>query len=146
MISIDCIWTRNDSYPYFSGRNWPANYTPDTSAELSTVNDGLLSLAGKSSYHGIMNYYLYNETRFPGKGSSKFEYAVTSFVPGPGPMKVIDNGRLMEQVLGSVRIFDPEQLVSPNLIPVPLYPGMIDLDPSKIPLSAWQELRVSRNG
>jgi len=132
VILIDCIWTRNDSYPFFYGRNWPASYTPNTSAELSTVNDGLLSLAGKRYHDGVLNYYLYNETRFPGKGSSKFEYAVTAFAPHSGLMRVIDNEGFMEQALGSVRIFDPETPQPVMLIRLPLYPGMIDLDLSKI--------------
>jgi hypothetical protein len=143
VISIDCVWTRNDSYPYFYGRNWPAGYTPDTSAELSTVNDGLLSLAGKRYHDGIANYYLYNETRFPGKGDSKFEYAVTAFVPHPG-LEVIDNEKLMEQALGSVRIFDPGKPQPATLIRLPLYPGMIDLDLLKVQPTE-PELNASRN-
>ncbi len=133
-VFIDCLWTRNDAYPYFYGRNWPDNHTPDSSAELSTVNDGLLSLAGKNSYDGMMNYYLYNETRFPGKGDSKYEYAVTSFVPGQGLMRTLDNEDIMEHTLWSIRIFDPGKAQPPNPIPLPLYPGMINLEkPSEIP-------------
>jgi hypothetical protein len=146
VIYIDCIWTRNDSYPYFYGRTWPVNGTPDTSAGLSTVNDGLLSLAGKNSYDGIMNYYLYNETRFPGKGSSKFEYAVTSFVPRPGLMRILDNERIMEDTLWSVRIFDPENPLPANPIRLPLYPGMITLvEPSKIQPEG-RDSNVSKTG
>jgi hypothetical protein len=140
-ISIDCVWTRNDSYPYFYGCNWPAGHTPETTAELTTVNDGLLSLAGKSYRDGVVNYYLYNETRFPGKGDSKFEYAVTTFVPHPG-LRTIDNDRLMDQSLGSVGIFDPENPQPATPIRLPLYPGMIDVDLSKNQ-PAGQELNAS---
>jgi hypothetical protein len=126
VIAIDCLRTRNDAYPYFYGLDaWPGNDTSGQSAELNTVNDGLLSLAGFRDYSGPVRYYLYNETRFPGRGSSKFEYVVASFVPDPSPMKTIDNGLIVEQALDSVRIFDPAQKPE-NLIRLPLYPGMIE--------------------
>ncbi|HTY14222.1 MAG TPA: hypothetical protein VMC42_00780 [Methanoregulaceae archaeon] len=125
VIIIDCLWTRNDAYPFFySLDNWPGNDTAGQSAEQRTVNDGLLSLAGVCDYSGPVSYYLYNETRYPGRGSSKFEYEVASFVPDPSPMMTTDNDLIVEQALRSVRVFDPAQKPE-NLIQLPLYPGMI---------------------
>jgi len=124
-IAIDCVWARNDAFPYYYGLNWPGNDTMGHSVEISRENDGLVSVAGKHEYNGSMNYYLYDETRFPGRGNSKFEYAVTSVIPDPGPVSITDNDLIVEQAIGSVRIFDPGQ-PQKNFTPVPLYPGMIE--------------------
>ena len=126
VIYMDCLWTRDDAYPYFYGRNWPDNYIPDSSAELRAVNEGLLSLAGKNSYDDLVNYYIYNETRFPEKGNSKYEYAVTSFVPGQRPVRILDNENIMEHTLSSIRIFDPAQ--PEDKLQLLLYPRMVVLD------------------
>jgi hypothetical protein len=145
IIVIDCLWTRNDAYPYFYGLDaWPGNDTSGQSAELNTVNDGLLSLAGIRDYSGPVSYYLYNETRYPGRGSSKFEYEAYSFVPDPGPMRTVDSDLIVEQALGSVRIFDPAQKPE-NPILLPLYPGMIRTTGLSGVLRADGDSNVSQN-
>jgi hypothetical protein len=125
VIAIDCLWTRNDAYPYFYRlETWPGNDTLGESAELSKESDGLLSIAGIRDYSGPISYYLYNETRYPGRGDSKFEYEASSFVPDPSPMRITNNALIVEQALGSIRIFDPAQKPE-NLTQLPLYPDMI---------------------